>query len=226
MLVTLAIIYALSSLLLATLLFVTAAKLNQAASTTGSALNVKIAGYEIGTSNVVVALGVLSVVTMIGMPAFWLYLESKIDDRPIDLSVRFSPPPDGPIRVAPDNGGNFVSQSPSLVVYKSRQHQAFLLEDPVGHRSAIPVVVWYDFESREPWAIVRDGAPQAIKDYDGTASGSLGPIGFDTATVPARAAGPATPTSPAPNRPAALQSLADPPAIAAARAATPTGSSP
>ena len=214
-------IYVGGGIVLALIIFLTAARLEKVASATGSALTLKVGSYEVSTSNVLVGLAIVALIAMGGIPGYLLYLSFSPDDHAMTLQVRFSGRPRGPISVVHDDGGNFQSLA-TLRVYRSRDSQVFLLQN--ADKESVPVAIWYDRANGRPMASVDNGPDQPANDFNGV-SGWLGPVTFGQTVVAARPTSAPNPTNVTQDVPVSLHALADPPRVrqAATSIAQPPG---
>jgi hypothetical protein len=197
-------------IILALLIFWTAAHLKQVSGNAPGTLELSFGKLKVSTTNLLVGLAIIVLIAMVGIPAYFLKLYFGIDDRRMGLTVTFSEPLHGSVMVRSDDGASVKTDSPQLQVYKTRDHQAFSIENPNGKVYAIPIVVWYEWNDQHPWVIINNGIKQKISDFDGV-SGSIGPVRFMEAQVA---------SAPPPKRPtiirganSAVFNVADPLAI-------------
>src|ERR1700682_4178273 len=114
-LVMISIIFVAGGTLLAVLMFLTASRVEKLAESTGQPLEVTVGNFSLKTSNVLVALGVVAFATMVGVPSYFLYLNSRIDDRPMALTFQLKPPTGQPLEVTRDD--RCVMRSAFLQLY-------------------------------------------------------------------------------------------------------------
>ena len=197
--------YGLGGLIFATLMFLASGRLQKLYAQSGSdALTIQIGSTKVSTSNVIIGLGVVALIAMIGVPAYFLYVTSKINDAPVDVLVGFSPTGKTVVVQHDDGGGSF--QSPMLRIYKSRDQQAFLLEDARNKSLVINVLAWYD-PVNGPMARV-NGKSEPIQ-FNGE-SGFLGPLTFQTESEQPQTRGPSSLTRSVSPVPASLHQIDDP----------------
>ncbi|HXO17647.1 MAG TPA: hypothetical protein VN909_05705 [Candidatus Dormibacteraeota bacterium] len=204
--VSYAIIYAISGLLLAVLMFLTAGRIKAVGTSAGTALTIDLGKWKLETGSVIVALGFLSLVAMIAIPAYYLYLNSKVDDTPLTLTVPFDPSE----TITVDTGSETFSgmKTPQITFYKTKTHQTFAFE---GSKTEVPfqIEVWFEPVEKVAMVSVRHGQ---AKPYPNLA---LPLMRFDRASQPGSQTGPGTLTKPpAANRD---ERLSDPQPIAQAR---------
>lgn len=214
--VLLAVIYVVGGIILAVLIFWTAAHVKQASSNNPGTLELSFGKFKVSTTNLLVGLAIIVLIAMVGVPAYFLKLYFGIDDRRMGLTVTFEQPLHGSVIVRSDDGASVKTDKPQLQVYKTRDRQGFSIENPNGKAYAIPIVVWYEWNDQRPWVMINNGNKQKISDFDGV-SGSIGPVRFTDVQV-ASASPPKQPTS-IPAASSTVYRLADPPTIQQATSA-------
>jgi hypothetical protein len=207
-LVNISLIFVAGGALLAILMFLTAARVEKLAESTGQPLEVTVGNFSLKTSNVLVALGVVSFATMVGVPSYFLYLNAKIDDRQMSLTFQLKPPTGQPLQVTRDD--RCVIRSAFLQLYKTRDPQVFTVTD--APFDPVNVRVKYEWSSHRPIASINGGPDIPIKDFDG-ASGTLPTIELTRQTIPPKLDGGSNLTKPA-STAANLKNVADPPPVA------------
>ena len=156
-------IYVAGGLALAVLMFLTAMRVSDVGKATGQVLKLVIGKVEIDTSSILVALGVVSFAAMVGIPAYYLYLNRNFDNHPMQLVVRFNPPPNAEIQVTSD-ASHLVESNSILRVYRSGDLQSFT----VGTKNAqLPLVVWYDNDTGRPYYTFQYNVKQPVADFHG-----------------------------------------------------------
>lgn len=210
-LVIIALMYVAAGIFLGGVMFVTATRVEHAAVSTGQVLEIKIGTYSLKTTNVLVALGFLSFATMVAVPSYFLFVNSKIDDRQMSLTFRLKPPTGAPIQVTRDN--SCVQRMAYLQLYKTRDPQIFTVTDapydPVNLR------VRYDWGARRPIVAINGGPDTPVADFDG-ASGTLPPIELTRQTIAPKLTGTSTLSHPDARTVLLDRQLADPPPVAQA----------
>lgn len=220
-LVTISLIFVTGGALLAVLMFVTAARVENLAKSTGQSLEITVGNLSLKTSNVLVALGVVSFATMVGVPSYFLYLNSKIDDRQMSLTFQLKPPTGKPLQVTRDD--LCVIRSPFLQLYKTRDPQVFTVTD--APYDPVNVRVKYEWSSHRPVASINGGPDVPIKDFDG-ASGTLPTIELTRQTIAPKSDGGSQLTKPDATVTQNLRQISDPPPIANNATAAGTTSAP
>ncbi|HEV2739088.1 MAG TPA: hypothetical protein VGU66_10965 [Candidatus Elarobacter sp.] len=208
-LVTIAFVYVLAGLILGVMMFLTASRIEHAATTTGQVLEVTIGQYSIKTTNVLVALAVLAFATMVAVPSYLLYSNGKIDDRQMNLTFRLQPPTGGPIEVTRDN--SCVQRMAYLQLYKTRDPQVFTVTD--APYDPVNVRVKYDWAGHRPMVSINGSADAPVQDFDG-ASGTLPPIELTRQTIAPKLDGGANLSKPDTRVTQTQKALSDPPPIA------------
>jgi hypothetical protein len=208
-LVTIAVLYVVAGLFLGGMMFLTASRVEHAATTTGQVLEVTIGSYSLKTTNVLVALAVLSFATMVAVPSYMLYSNSKIDDRQMNLTFRLQPPTGGPVQVTRDN--SCVQRMAYLQLYKTRDPQVFTVTD--APYDPVNVRVKYDWGGHRPMVSINGGADTPVQDFDG-ASGTLPPIELTRQTIAPQLNAGANLSKPDTRVTQSQKQLADPPPVA------------
>ncbi|HZO92537.1 MAG TPA: hypothetical protein VFB22_02120 [Candidatus Baltobacteraceae bacterium] len=179
------IVYVMAGLILAGAMFWTSGAVQNAAKATGTVLTIRVGSYSVGTTNVLVALGILSIITMVGVPTFTLWLSAK-NDGPIKLLVKFDPPATGQqVRVTTDQDANFTEEA-TIRVYRSRERERFDLT--VGSGPPLPIDVWYDPDHDRPVYSVGSINDQLVKDFAGESGSISVPLITSNAALPKEAA--------------------------------------
>jgi hypothetical protein len=208
-LVTIAVVYVVAGLFLGVMMFITASRVEKAATATGQVLELTIGSYSLKTTNVLVALAVLAFATMVAVPSFLLYSNSKIDDRQMSLTFQLQPPTGGPIEVTRDN--SCVQRMAYLQLYKTRDPQVFTVTD--APFDPVNVRVKYDWADHRPVVSINGSADLPVKDFDG-ASGTLPPIALTRQTIAPKLDGGAHLSKPDTRVTQVQNQLSDPPAVA------------
>jgi hypothetical protein len=206
---TIAALYVVAGLFLGVMMFLTASRVEHAATTTGQVLELTIGSYSLKTTNVLVALAVLAFATMVAVPSYMLYSNNKIDDRQMNLTFRLLPPTGGPIQVTRDN--SCVQRMAYLQLYKTRDPQVFTVTD--APYDPVNVRVKYDWGGHRPMVSINGSADTPVQDFDG-ASGTLPPIELTRQTIAAKLDGGASLSKPDGRVTQIQGQLSDPPPIA------------
>jgi hypothetical protein len=175
------IIYAVSGLFLAVLMFLTAGRIKAVGTSSGTALTIDLGKWKLETGNVIVALGFLSFAAMVAIPAYYLYVNSKVDDTPLTLTVPFDPSE----TITVDSGQETFSglKTPQITFYKTRTPQSFAFE---GSKTEAPfqIQVWYEPADKVAMVSVRNGQATPYPDL------KLPLMHFDLAKQPGSSTGP------------------------------------
>jgi hypothetical protein len=160
------------------------ARLPRAANDTGET-TITWNGLTFKTGSVCVGLSVVSAAFALALPLTTLYLNSKVDDLPIDLSVNLANVPPGDMIAVTHSGIKSDASPVTLTLFKSKKMQRFTLT--TEHTGTVQIDARYVWMDKNIIVQVKNGSQRAshVIPVDGGSSADLGDVTLPPAVIPA-----------------------------------------